>query len=57
LNPVPCILYDPEFKGEYLQSLKPEMGISAISATCLELLGFLPPEAYDPSVLTFRADE
>lgn len=53
LNPVPCILYDPEFKGEYLQELKPGMGISAIAATCLELLGFRPPESYDTSLLTF----
>ncbi|MDR2662366.1 MAG: 2,3-bisphosphoglycerate-independent phosphoglycerate mutase [Treponema sp.] len=52
LNPVPCIIYDPEYRGEYKRdSLKEGLGISSIAATCMELLGFNPPEDYDPSVL------
>ncbi|MDZ7699629.1 MAG: 2,3-bisphosphoglycerate-independent phosphoglycerate mutase [Deltaproteobacteria bacterium] len=55
LNPVPFILYDPELKGEYAKALKTGMSISAVAATCLELLGFLPPDDYDPGLLTFPA--
>lgn len=56
LNPVPCIIYDPEHKGEYTYKagegvLKTGLGISSLAATCIQLLGFIPPEDYDPSVL------
>jgi 2,3-bisphosphoglycerate-independent phosphoglycerate mutase len=50
LNPVPCIIYDPESKGEYSQ-LNDGLGISSIAATCMQLLGYVPPEDYDKSVL------
>jgi 2,3-bisphosphoglycerate-independent phosphoglycerate mutase len=61
LNPVPCIIYDPEYRGEYLNkteagalnegALSEGLGISSIAATCIELLGYLPPADYDQSVL------
>lgn len=51
LNPVPCVVYDPESKGEYATALREGLGISSLAATCIELLGFAPPEGYDPSVL------
>jgi 2,3-bisphosphoglycerate-independent phosphoglycerate mutase len=56
LNPVPCIIYDPEYKGEYKSSpvescLNEGLGISSIAATCIGLLGFTPPEDYDKSLL------
>jgi 2,3-bisphosphoglycerate-independent phosphoglycerate mutase len=64
LNPVPCIVYDPEYKGEYEagkhedalreSALREGLGISSIAATCMELLGFIPPEDYDPSVLVMK---
>jgi 2,3-bisphosphoglycerate-independent phosphoglycerate mutase len=59
LNPVPCLIYDPEYKGEYLnapldKSLREGLGISSIAATCIELLGYTPPEDYDPPVLNFN---
>jgi 2,3-bisphosphoglycerate-independent phosphoglycerate mutase len=59
LNPVPCIIYDPEYRGEYAAdpgegSLKEGLGISSIAATCIRLLGYEPPADYDPSVLTPR---
>ena len=54
LNPVPCIIYDPENKGEYTNELKTGLGISSIAATCIELLGYKAPEFYDPSVLNFK---
>ncbi len=51
LNPVPCIIYDPEGQGEYKSTLKEGLGISALAATCIELLGFVAPDDYDTSVL------
>ena len=54
LNPVPCIVYDPGYKGEYKQELRTDLGISSIAATCIELLGYEPPAEYDPSVLEFN---
>ena len=54
LNPVPCIVYDPESKGEYAAELRSGLGISSLAATCIELLGFKAPADYDPSVLQFK---
>ena len=54
LNPVPCIVYDPEGKGEYASELRTGLGISSLAATCIELLGFKAPADYDPSVLVMK---
>lgn len=54
LNPVPCIIYDPESKNEYASELKSSLGISSLAATCIDLLGFIPPEDYDDSVLNMQ---
>ncbi len=54
LNPVPCLIYDPENQGEYQPRLREGLGISSLAATCIELLGFNPPEEYDPSVLQWK---
>ena len=54
LNPVPCIIYDPESKGEYDTALNEGLGISSLSATCIELLGYKAPAEYDKSVLKFK---
>ena len=56
LNPVPCILYDPGYQGEYPNDPKEGcfnegLGISSIAATCMQLLGYIPPDDYDKSVL------
>jgi 2,3-bisphosphoglycerate-independent phosphoglycerate mutase len=56
LNPVPCIVYDPEYRGGYSNEpaencLNEGLGISSIAATCIQLLGYIPPEDYDKSVL------
>jgi 2,3-bisphosphoglycerate-independent phosphoglycerate mutase len=53
---VPCIVYDPGYKGEYPNnpsegSLNEGLGISSVAATCIQLLGYIPPEDYDKSVL------
>ena len=54
LNPVPCIIFDPESKGEYSAALREGLGISSLAATSIELLGYLPPEGYDPGIVSFR---
>ena len=54
LNPVPCVVYDPCYNGEYSKELRSGLGISSIAATCIELLGYEPPPEYDPSVLEFK---
>ena len=52
LNPVPCIIYDPEYKNDYNTKMVPDLGISSVAATCIELLGYIPPKDYTPSVFT-----
>jgi 2,3-bisphosphoglycerate-independent phosphoglycerate mutase len=54
LNPVPCVIYDPGRRDEYPAgegSLNEGLGISSIAATCIRLLGYLPPEDYDRAVI------
>ncbi|HEY9055033.1 MAG TPA: 2,3-bisphosphoglycerate-independent phosphoglycerate mutase, partial [Rectinemataceae bacterium] len=55
LNPVPCVIFDPETGGEYENALNEGLGISSLASTCIQLLGYLPPEDYDPSVLRMKA--
>ena len=55
LNPVPCIVYDPEYQGEYANEPKESclnegLGISSVAASCMQLLGYIPPEDYDKAV-------
>lgn len=55
LNPVPAIIYDPEYKGEYDKGILNEgLGISSWPATIMELLGFLPPDDYDKSIINMK---
>ena len=54
LNPVPCIIYDPCYNNEYSKELNSGLGISSIAATCMNLLGFVPPEDYDKSVVNMN---
>lgn len=51
LNPVPCIIYDPAYNGEYSKTLNEGLGISSIAATCMALLGYVPPADYDKSIV------
>ncbi|HRZ28474.1 MAG TPA: 2,3-bisphosphoglycerate-independent phosphoglycerate mutase [Spirochaetota bacterium] len=54
LNPVPFIIYDPEFKGEYRLSKQAESaGLGNVAATLLKLMDFDPPEDYMPAVIEF----
>lgn len=54
LNPVPCIIYDPEFNGEYESELNEGLGISSLAATVINLLGFEAPSDYDKSILKLK---
>jgi len=51
LNPVPFVIYDPLYQGEYRMADLPERGLSNIAATLLNLLGYEKPEDYDPSLI------
>ena len=54
LNPVPCIIYDPDYNGEYSEKLNEGLGISSVAAACIELLGYEAPEDYDKSVFNWK---
>ena len=55
LNPVPGIIYDPEYKGEYDNTkLNDGLGISSWPATLMELMGFVPPSDYDKSMINLK---
>jgi 2,3-bisphosphoglycerate-independent phosphoglycerate mutase len=54
LNPVPCIVYDCGYQGEYESTLAEGLGISSIAATSINLLGFIPPEDYDRSIVKMK---
>ena len=51
LNPVPFIIYDPTYNGEYSLELNEGLGISSIAATCFNFLGLEPPSDYDKSII------
>ncbi|MFO7569919.1 MAG: 2,3-bisphosphoglycerate-independent phosphoglycerate mutase [Smithellaceae bacterium] len=51
LNPVPFIIYDPCFQGEYRMADLKEKGLSNVAATLLNLLGYEKPPEYDPSLI------
>ena len=56
LSPVPFFIYDPARSDRY--EIDPDRtkgaGIAHVTATCLELLGFVPPDDLEPSLLRFR---
>lgn len=51
LNPVPFIIYDPEYKGEYEMAEVENPGLSNIASTLLNLMGYEKVEDYDPSLI------
>ena len=55
LNPVPAIVYDPGFAGEWeLDKAVAKPGLANLTATLLTLLGFQPPADYLPSILKLK---
>ncbi|MDD5483215.1 MAG: 2,3-bisphosphoglycerate-independent phosphoglycerate mutase [Kiritimatiellae bacterium] len=51
LNPVPVYIYAPADAGRIRLAGNDNMGISSLAATCMQLLGFNPPEDYDKSIV------
>lgn len=52
LNPVPVYVYDPANAARVrLAGQKTDLGITSLAATSLKLLGYAPPEGYDPSIV------
>ena len=54
LSPVPFVIYDPDYAGEYEMADVKEPGLANIAATLLNLLGFEKPEAYNDSLITVK---
>ncbi len=56
LNAVPFLIHDPVRSDRY--EIDPARtataGIANVTATCIELLGFVPPDDLEPSLLRFR---
>src|SRR5690606_27452261 len=55
INPVPFMVYDPNRNDRYfVEEERNNAGIASVTATCLELLGFVPPDDLEPSLLRFK---
>jgi 2,3-bisphosphoglycerate-independent phosphoglycerate mutase len=53
LNPVPFVIYDSQFDGEYYMTVVKNPGLSNMAATILNLLGYERVEDYDESLIRF----
>ncbi|MDP4193050.1 MAG: 2,3-bisphosphoglycerate-independent phosphoglycerate mutase [Bacteroidota bacterium] len=51
LNPVPFIIYDPSYKGEYKMAEVKNAGLSNVASTILNLLGYKKVDDYDESLV------
>ena len=54
LNPVPFIIYDPDYNNEYKISDLENSGLTNIAATILNLMGYKKVEDYRDSLITFE---
>ncbi|PID63138.1 MAG: phosphoglycerate mutase (2,3-diphosphoglycerate-independent) [Ignavibacteriae bacterium] len=54
LNPVPFIIYDPNFNGEYKMADIDTPGLTNIAGTILNLLGYENVKDYDQSLIEFN---
>jgi 2,3-bisphosphoglycerate-independent phosphoglycerate mutase len=52
LNPVPFVIYDPNYNGEYKLADVENPGLTNIAGTLLNLLGYENIEDYDPSLIS-----
>lgn len=53
LNPVPFVIYDPQYKNEYVMNDVKNAGLSNVAATLLNLLGYEKVDDYDDSLIKF----
>ena len=54
LNPVFAYVYEPTGSIKMKLSAREDLGISSLAATCLTLLGFVPPQDYTPGLVEFN---
>ncbi len=53
LSPVPFSIHDPNYDGEYSMATGADAGLSNVAATVLNLLGFVAPDDYRSSLISF----
>lgn len=53
LNPVPFVIYDPQYNNEYQMRDVKDPGLSNMAATILNLLGYEKVEDYNESLIRF----
>jgi 2,3-bisphosphoglycerate-independent phosphoglycerate mutase len=51
LSPVPFVIHDAAYAGEYRLVAPPDAGLSNVAATLFDLLGYQAPADYRPSLL------
>ena len=51
LNPVPFIVYDPSYNGEYDKNLVSGLGIASVASTVIKMLDYSVPSNYVPSII------
>jgi len=56
LNPVPCIFYGNQTRGSLIIRPDPELRLSNLAATIVNLLGYQAPEVWDRGILELGAD-
>jgi 2,3-bisphosphoglycerate-independent phosphoglycerate mutase len=54
LNPVPFVIYDPNFNGEYKMADIDTPGLTNIAGTILNLMGYENVEDYDQSLIDMK---
>jgi 2,3-bisphosphoglycerate-independent phosphoglycerate mutase len=53
LSPVPFVIHDSQYSGEYRLAPPPDAGLSHVASTLLNLLGYEAPPDYQPSLIQF----
>lgn len=54
LNPVPFVIFDPKYNGEYTMAKIDKPGLTNVAGTILNLLGFKNVEDYDRSLIDIK---
>ncbi|MBO7406566.1 MAG: 2,3-bisphosphoglycerate-independent phosphoglycerate mutase [Clostridia bacterium] len=54
LNPVPCIFYDNTPERDKYVIKEGSFGLSNIAASAVKLLGLVPPEGWDESIIEYK---
>ncbi len=53
LSPVPFVIHDARYDGEYQLTGTSQNGLANIAATAFNLLGYEAPDDYEPSLISF----